>query len=293
MHQHDHTQRSIRHLGTALGITLVFFLIELVGGYVTNSLALLTDSIHMLNDSFALVFALIAAWLAQRPITSRRTYGYYRAEVLAGLLNGILLWLVVVYIFYEAFQRLVQPGEVKSLEMLGISFLGLLANGFSAFTLSKSKEENLNVRGVFLHVLADTLGSLGAISAGLIMYFTGWYQADSLISMLIGVLILISSGRLVKESLNVLFEGVPSHIDIDALQQRMTGLEGVKRIHDLHVWCITPMKCVMSCHVIVKKGTDRRRLLETLINTSEEEFGIHHTTIQFEEEDYPKAEDEH
>jgi cobalt-zinc-cadmium efflux system protein len=294
MHEHLHPPRGLRYLGIAIGITLSFFIIELVGGFLTNSLALLTDAWHMLNDVFALVFALVAAWFALRPVSVKRTYGYYRAEILAAFLNGILLWVIVVFIFYEAFQRIQHPAEVDSLNMLVIAVLGLIANGLTAVTLSRSKDESLNVKGAFLHVVADTLGSIGAISAGLIMFFTSWFQADPLISMMIGVLIFYSSGRLVRDSLNVLLEGVPSHIDVGVLERRIVELEDVKRVHDLHVWSITPTKmCCMSGHVVVKKGTNRKKLIATLIDMLKEEFGIDHTTIQLEDEGYPKAVGEH
>ena len=294
MHEHLHPPRGTRYLGIALAITITFFIIELVGGILTNSLALLTDAWHMLNHIFALIFALVAAWLALRPISAKRTYGYYRAEILAAFLNGILLWAVAVFIFYQALQRIQQPAEVESLNMLIIAFLGLIANALAAFTLSKSKDESLNVRGAFLHVVADTLGSIGAISAGVIMFFTGWYQADPLISMMIGVLIFYSSGRLIRDSLNVLLEGVPYHIDLSALKRKIVELEDVKGVHDLHVWCITPTKmCCMSGHVVVKKGTDRKKLIASLMNMLREEFGIDHTTIQLEDEGYPKAVGEH
>jgi cobalt-zinc-cadmium efflux system protein len=284
----------MRYLGIALGITISFFIVELVGGILTNSLALLTDAWHMLNDVFALVFALVASWLALRPISVKRTYGYYRAEILAAFLNGIFLWAVVVFIFYEAIQRIQHPAEVESLNMLIIAFSGLIANGLSALALSRSKDESLNVKGAFLHVVADTLGSIGAISAGLVMVFTGWYQADPLISMMISVLIFYSSGKLVRDSLNVLLEGVPSHIDVTVLERKILEVEDVKDIHDLHVWCITPTKmCCMSGHVVVKEGTNRKKLITILINMLKEEFGIDHTTIQLEDEEYPKAVGEH
>jgi len=294
MHEHLHPPRGTRYLGIALGITISFFIIELIGGFLTNSLALLTDAWHMLNDVLALSLGLVAAWLALRPITVKKTYGYYRAEILAAFLNGIFLWAIVVFIFYQAIQRIQQPAEVGSLNMLVIAVFGLAANGLSAVVLSKSKNESLNVRGAFLHVVADTLGSVGAISAGLIMFFTRWYQADPLISMMIGVLIFYSSGKLIRDSLNVLLEGVPSHIDVSALERRIVELKDVKGIHDLHVWCITPTKmCLMSGHVVVKKGTNRKKLISTLIHVLKEEFGIDHTTIQIEDEGYPKAASEH
>ncbi len=294
MHEHPHPPKGIRYLGIGLGITIAFFIIELVGGILTNSLALLTDAWHMLNHIFALVFALIAAWLALRPISVTRTYGYYRAEILAAFLNGIFLWVVAVYIFYEAVIRIQQPREVESLNMLIIAVLGLIANGLTAGILSRSKEESLNIKGAFLHVIADTLGSIGAIFAGLIMFFTGWFSADPLISMMIGVLIFYSSGKLIRDSMNVLLEGVPSHIDLSEVERKILEVKDVKDVHDLHVWCMTPTKmCCMSCHVVVEEGTNRKKLIATLINMLREGFGIDHTTIQLEDEGYPKAVGEH
>jgi cobalt-zinc-cadmium efflux system protein len=292
--EHSHQSKGTKYLGLALIITASFFVLELVGGILANSLALITDAWHMLNDVFALFFAIIAAWLAQRPITIEKTYGYYRSEILAGFLNGIFLWAIVVFMFYEAFQRILQPAEVESLSMLIIAFSGLLANGLSAIALSRTKDVSLNVKGAFLHVVADTLGSIGAISAGLVMYFTGWNQADSIISMMIGVLIFYSSGKLIRDSVNVLLEGAPSHIDVNALKQRIVELEDVKGVHDLHVWCITPTEmCCMSAHIVVRKDTDRRKLMATLINLMKKGFAIDHTTIQLEDEGYPKAVSEH
>jgi len=294
LQEHSDTRRDTRYLGAALGITVSFFVVELVGGILTNSLALLTDAWHMLNDSLALVFALVAATLAQRPTTVKKTYGYYRAETLAAFLNGVFLWVIVFFIFYEALKRVQQPIEVQSFNMLAIASLGLIANGLSALTLLKSKDESLNVRGAFLHVIADTLGSFGAICAALIMFFTGWYQVDSLISMMIGGLIFYSSGKLIRDSLNVLLEGVPPHVDVKVLERRMVELKGVESVHDLHVWAIASTKmCCMSGHIVVREGTDRKALITTLINVLKEEFGIDHTAIQLEDEGYPKAEGEH
>ena len=294
MQMHSHESSTTRALAVALGITASFFVIELVGGILTNSLALQTDAFHMLTDVVALAYALVAVRIAQRPVTLKRTYGYYRVEILSAFLNGILLWAVVLFIFYEAFQRIQQPAGVQSLNMLIIAMLGLVANGLVAATLSRSRNESLNIKGAFLHVVADILGSLGAISAGLIMFFTGWYQADPIASILIGVLVFYSSGKLVRDSVNVLLEGVPPHIDVYALEHRILGLEGVKNVHDLHVWSIADAKmCCMSSHVVVIKGTDGKKLITNLINILKEEFGIDHTTIQLEDEGYPKAANEH
>jgi cobalt-zinc-cadmium efflux system protein len=240
------------------------------------------------------LFSIIAAWIAQRPETSKRTYGYYRAEILAAFLQGILLWGVVIFMFYEAFERFQQPSEVKSFYMLIIAVFGLLANGLSAIILLRAKERSMNVQGAFLHVIADGLGSVGAISAGLIMLFTGWYQVDALISVMIGILILYSSEKIIKESINVLLEGVPSNINLDDIEQRIIGVKGVKGVHDLHVWCITPTRmCIMSGHAVVEGDIDKKELMQQLIHILKEEFGIDHTTIQLEDEGYPKAPGEH
>jgi cobalt-zinc-cadmium efflux system protein len=291
MHSHTSTTKA---LVVAVGITGTFFVIELVGGILTNSLALQTDAFHMLTDVVALAYALVAVRLAQRPVSLRRTYGYYRVEILSAFLNGILLWAVVIFVFYEAIQRIQYPSDVQSLNMLIIAVLGLVANGLVAATLSRSRNASLNLKGAFLHVVADVLGSVGAISAGIIMFFTGWYQADPIASIMIGVLVFYSSGKLVRDSVNVLLEGVPSHIDVSAVERRILGMKGVKNIHDLHVWSIADTKmCCMSSHVVVEDDTDGKDLVTKLIHILKEEFGIDHTTIQLEDENYPKAAGEH
>jgi len=294
MEEHSYQPKSTRHLALSLGITASFFALELAGGLLTNSLALLTDAWHMLNDVFALAFSLVAAWIAQRPVTARKTYGYYRAEILAAFMQGIFLWVLVLFTFYEAIQRIQQPTEVMSLGMLVIATFGLLANVFSAMILSKFKEESLNTKGAFLHVIADVLGSIGAVFAGLLMFLTSWYQVDALISIAICVLILYSSGKIIRESINVLLEAVPSHIDLDAIERKILQVHGVKSIHDLHVWCITPTKmCIMSAHVVAEESADKKGLMQIIVHLLKEEFGVDHTTIQLEDEGYPKAPAEH
>jgi cobalt-zinc-cadmium efflux system protein len=291
MHSHASTTKA---LVVAVGITATFFVVELVGGILTNSLALQTDAFHMLTDVVALAYALVAARLAQRPVSLRRTYGYYRVEILSAFLNGILLWAVVIFVFYEAIQRIQYPSDVQSLNMLIIAVLGLVANGLVAATLSRSRNASLNLKGAFLHVVADALGSVGAISAGIIMFFTGWYQADPIASIMIGVLVFYSSGKLVRDSVNVLLEGVPSHIDVSAVERRILGMKGVKNVHDLHVWSIADTKmCCMSSHVVVEDDTNGKDLVTKLIHILKEEFGIDHTTFQLEDESYPKAAGEH
>jgi cobalt-zinc-cadmium efflux system protein len=292
--QHDHASRSRSHLAVALAITISFFVVELIGGYITNSLALAADAWHMLNDAVALAFALIAAWIAGRPSDLRKTFGYHRTEILAAFLNGIFLWAVVILIIFSAIQRLQTPATVASQEMLLIAVIGLVANGLSAGVLSRSKSESLNVKSAFLHVVSDTLGSVAVIAAGLIMFFTGWYQADPIFSMLVAILISYGAYKLIRESINVLLEGVPPDIDMATVERKIMEQKGVEGVHDLHVWCITPTKiCALSCHVVVEEGIDRRKLLSDLIAVLDAAFGIDHTTIQLEEEGYPKAHDEH
>jgi len=291
MHSHASTTRV---LSVAMGITAAFFVVELVGGILTNSLALQTDAFHMLTDVVSLAYALVAVWISQRPVNLKKTYGYYRVEILSAFLNGILLWAVVIFVFYEAIQRLQQPADVQSLNMLIIAIFGLIANGLVAAVLSRSRNHSLNLRGAFLHVVADALGSVGAISAGLIMFFTGWYQADPIASIMIGVLVFYSSGKIVRDSVNVLLEGVPGHIDLSAVERRILGMEGVKNIHDLHVWSIADTNmCCMSSHVVVEDQTNGKELVTKLIDILNKEFGIDHTTIQIEDESYPKAAHEH
>lgn len=289
-----HPIKSGKYLGIALAINIFIFVVELIGGILTNSLALFSDAWHMLNHILTLAFAFIAAWIAMRPVSANRTYGYYRAEILAAFLNGILLWAVAGFILYGAILRIQQSTEVESLNMAAIATLGLIANLLTAIALSRLKDESLNIRGAFLHIIADLLGSIGAISAGIIMLFTGWFLVDPLISLLIGALIFYSSGKLVRDSVNVLLEGVPSHIDVTALERKISKQNGVKDVHDLHVWCITPTKmCCMSGHVVVEGHVDKKKLIKTLIDLLREEFGIDHTTIQLEDEGYPKAIGEH
>jgi cobalt-zinc-cadmium efflux system protein len=292
--QHDNASRSRSHLAVALAITISFFVVELIGGYITNSLALAADAWHMLNDAVALAFALIAAWIAGRPSDLRKTFGYHRAEILAAFLNGIFLWAVVILIIFSAIQRLQTPATVASQEMLLIAVIGLAANGLSAGVLSRSKSESLNVKSAFLHVVSDTLGSVAVIAAGLVMFFTGWYQADPIFSMLVAILISYGAYKLIRESINVLLEGVPPDIDMATVERKIREQKGVKGVHDLHVWCITPTKiCALSCHVVVEESVDRRKLMSDLIAVLDAVFGIDHTTIQLEEEGYPKAHDEH
>ena len=284
-HAHDYSHETARDknkraLGITLALTAGFTVAEVVGGLLTGSLALLADAGHMLSDNLSLGVALFAAWLAGRPETPERSFGYKRAEILAALANGVTLVAISIWIFVEAFSRLREPPEILGGPMLAIAALGLLVNAAGVIVLSRSTGESLNMEGAFRHVIADALGSLGTMAAGLIIVLTGWRYADPLASVAIGALILVSSWTLLRDSTNILLEAAPRGIDAGEVGRKMVGAEGVVEIHDLHVWTITSGFPALSAHVLVGRSEDchaRRRDLEDLLA---EEFGISHTTLQ-------------
>jgi cobalt-zinc-cadmium efflux system protein len=271
-------------LKLALAISCVYFFAELIGGFLTNSLALLSDAGHMLSDIAALALSLFAFRIAKRPATVSSTYGYHRVEILAALLNGLTLWLIVGVIFAAAYNRFLDPPAVESYGMMIVALLGLLVNIVAAGILYGSHHHNLNLRGAFLHIVSDALGSVGAIAASLIMLFTGWYVADPLISILIGLLILHSSWNLIKESFSVLMQAVPKGIRLEDVQQALEGVEGVSKVHDLHVWAVTSDIFTLSAHAVVENGGDFHQVLNGIEDTLKERFNIEHTTIQLETE---------
>jgi cobalt-zinc-cadmium efflux system protein len=271
-------------LKLALAISSIYFFAELIGGFLTNSLALLSDAGHMLSDIAALALSLFAFRIAKRPATVSSTYGYHRAEILAALFNGLTLWLIVGVIFAAAYNRFLDPPAVKSYGMMIVASLGLLVNVVAGAVLYGSHHHNLNLRGAFLHVVSDALGSVGAIAAGLVMLLTGWYVADPVISILIGLLILHSSWSLVKESLSVLMQAVPKGIRLEDVQQALEGVEGVSKVHDLHVWAVTSDIYTLSAHAVVESGGDFHQVLNGIEDTLKERFNIEHTTIQLETE---------
>lgn len=277
-------RQGMRALRIALTITLIFMVAEFVGGLWTNSLALLADAGHMLTDAAALGLSLFAAWAFRRPATPGKTYGYFRVEILAALANGTTLIIIALLILYESYHRLIQPEAVKSVEMLIIASLGLVANLFSAWILHGSREVSLNIRGAFLHVLGDILGSLGAIIAGLAMIFAQAYWADPAVSVLVAFLIIFSAWNLVKDSVLVLLEGVPAHVDLSAMKRELCTVPGVQSVHDLHVWTLTSGIHAMTCHAVITGPADRHGILEQLTAVSKDRFEIDHTTIQLEEE---------
>lgn len=278
-------RKGTRALRVALVITVTFMLVEFLGGLWTNSLALLADAGHMLTDAAALGLSLFAVWFIRRPATSEKTYGYFRVEILAALINGATLLVIAFFILLEAYERFLQPEEIKSFEMLVIAVLGLGANLFSAWILYSSQEESLNIRGAFLHVMGDVLGSVGAISASLAIIFWQAYWADPAVSALVSFLILFSAWRLVKDSVLVLLEGTPAHVNLAAMKSELRKVPGVESVHDLHVWTLTSGVHAMTCHAVVDGEDKRHTILEQLIAVCREQFNIRHTTIQIEEED--------
>ncbi|HEU4343145.1 MAG TPA: cation diffusion facilitator family transporter [Candidatus Binatia bacterium] len=280
MERHSETRR----LKWALGITSCYFFAELIAGFLTNSLALLSDAGHMLSDIGALALSLFAFRIARRPATLNSTYGFHRVEILAALFNGLTLWLIVGVIFAAAYSRFLAPPPVESLGMIVVAALGFVVNITAAIILFAPHQESLNLRGAFLHVMSDALGSVGAIVAGLVMLATGWYLADPLISVFIGFLILRSSWNLVKESVSVLMQAVPKGIRLDEVRQTIEQVDGVSNVHDLHVWAVTSDIFTLSAHAVVETGWDHHQVLNGIELTLKERFRIEHTTIQLETE---------
>jgi cobalt-zinc-cadmium efflux system protein len=288
-HSHGRAARSRRRLSIVLVLTAVYMVAEAVGGWMTGSLALLADAGHMLTDVAALALALIAAWFSSRPATSSKTFGYYRLEILAALINGVALILISLLIFYEAYQRWANPPTVRSDLMMLVATGGLVINLACAWLLHGDHKDDLNVRGVWLHIMGDALGSVGAIAAGALMSLYGWYTADPLFSCLIGLLIIWSSWHLIRESTNVLLEGTPAHINLAAVEDAILQTNGVEDVHDLHIWTITSGREALSAHVIHVETFSQAEILKELRTKLSDRFGVDHLTIQLET---PNFEDE-
>jgi cobalt-zinc-cadmium efflux system protein len=272
--------RNRRVLAVVLGLTLAYTAVELVGGLLTGSLALLADAVHMLSDNLALTLALVAVWLAGRPSTPERSFGYQRAEVLAALANGVLLVVLAIWIFVEAWGRFGDPPEVLAGWVVLVALVGLGVNLVSAAILERAAHDSLNVRAAFRHVLADAFGSAGVIAAALVILVTGWSYADPIAGVLIALLVLASSWSVIRDSVHILLEGAPRGMDARELGRRMTEVPGVVEVHDLHVWTISSGFPALSAHVLVEAGDDchaRRRELEELLLR---EYRIGHTTLQ-------------
>jgi cobalt-zinc-cadmium efflux system protein len=285
-HSHGRAARSRRRLTIVLMLTAVYMLAEAVGGWMTGSLALLADAGHMLTDVAALALALIAVWFGSRPATSSKTFGYYRLEILAALINGVALILISLLIFYEAYERWAEPPMVRSGLMMIVATGGLIINLVCAWLLHGDHKDDLNMRGARLHIIGDALGSVGAIIAGAFMSVYGWYAADPLFSCLISLLIIWSSWHLIRESTNVLLEGTPAHINLAAVEDVILQTEGVEDVHDLHVWTITSGRDALSAHVIHAESISQAEILKELRTKLSDRFGVDHLTIQLETPDF-------
>ena len=285
-HKHGRASESRRKLSLVLVLTAIYMVAEAVGGWWTGSLALMADAGHMLADVAALGLALLAAWFSARPATSNKTFGYHRLEILAALVNGVTLVVISLLILYEAYQRWASPPLVRGNVVMLIATGGLGINLISAWILHGRHEIDINIRGAWLHVISDALGSVGAIVAGALMWLYGWYAADPLFSALIGILIVWSSWRLIRESTNVLLEGTPAHINLAAVEDSILRTEGVDNVHDLHVWTITSGREALSAHVIHGYGVSQPELLKELRAKLHDRFGVDHLTIQMETPDF-------
>jgi cobalt-zinc-cadmium efflux system protein len=285
-HRHTRSAESWRRLSLVLVFTSLYMVTEILGGWFTGSLALLADAGHMFTDTAALVLALTAVWFASRPATSRKTFGYYRLEIIAALVNGVALVVIALVICYGAYERWLNPPIVKSGSMMLVATGGLIVNLVCAWILHSKDEIDLNMRGAWLHVIGDALGSVAAILAGVCMMFFGWYAADPLFSVLISLLIIWGSVRLIKESTNVLLEGTPSHINLTAVEDAILDTAGVNEVHDLHVWTITAGREALSAHVIHSFSISQPELLKELRTKLHDRFGVDHLTIQMETPDF-------
>jgi cobalt-zinc-cadmium efflux system protein len=292
MQSRDHA-RELHAVRTGLAVTVVLCAGELLGGWLTGSLALLADAAHMLTDVAALALAWFAMWIARREASATKSFGYHRAEIIAALLNGVALWLVVVFILSEAWRRLWEPSVVWGGGMLAFAVAGLGANVFVARMLHRHRGHSLNLRGAYLHVLSDLLGSVGAVLAGVIVLATGWETADPLASVLIAALILVGSFTLVREAVDVLMEAVPAHIDVEELRRALEDVPGTAEVHDLHVWSLTTGRYALSAHAVANGTRHADAILDGMTELCARRFHIDHVTIQIEHENRRAAEPAH
>lgn len=274
-----------RPLWLTFALTSAYLLVEVVAGVLTGSLALLADAGHMLTDVGGLGLALFATWISQKPATPEKTYGYYRVEILAALANAVALLGISAYILYEAYRRFQDPPEVASGPMMAVALVGLAVNVVGLRLLRRGAKQSLNLQGAFLEVVSDALSSIGVLVAGAVMWITGWAYADPLVSAFIGVFILPRTWHLLSQALNVLLEGTPAHINLLALENAMLQVEGVAKVHDLHLWTITSGTDAMSAHIVLEAGAPAAKagsVLNRLTERVDKEFGITHATIQVE-----------
>lgn len=259
-----------------------FMVVEIIGGVMTNSLALLSDAGHMMSDSAALGFSYVALIVGQRAVSGQKTFGYRRFEIFAAFINGLTLIGISVYIFYEAIKRFSEPPEVASTGMLVVAVLGLLVNIAAAYILNRGDNDNLNVKSALLHVLGDILGSVGAITAALCILFFNWTLADPIASMIVAVLIIISGYRVTRDSFHILMEGAPENLPTEDIKLKILTIDEVEEITDLHVWSITSDFPSLTCHVMVARDADEQVVLRKIQQLLHDEFDLHHMTIQIE-----------
>jgi cobalt-zinc-cadmium efflux system protein len=283
---HSHSTTNRNRLLLTLVLAAGYMVAEVVGGLISNSLALLADAGHMFSDVASLGLSVFAIWIASRPAGSQRTFGYYRAEILAALVNGAALVVVSFFIVHEAWQRFSDPPEVQGGLMMWIAVGGLVVNLFGLAVLHGGREHSLNVRGAWLHVLSDTLGSVAAIIAGLLIQNFGWYIADPIISAVISLLVLVSAWRLVSDSVWVLMQAAPANINVPELETALAETSGVLEVHDLHVWTITSGMDSVSCHIVSDGTQPHDELLQRVRDVVIERFSIDHVTIQIEPEGF-------
>lgn len=276
--------RYARNLAWALGLTLTYLIAEVIGAFVTGSLALLADAAHMLTDVGGLGLALLAIRFAARPATPQKTYGYLRAEILSALLNAVVLLVLTIYILLEAYERFTNPPDVLSWPMLIVAVIGLAVNLVSMRLLSGGSSASLNVQGAYFEVLSDMLGSLGVIVAALVIMWTGWTLADPIIGALIGLFIVPRTWRLISQAVHILLEGVPPNVDLRLLETALKEIPGIKAAHDLHVWTITSGLDSMSGHIVVTDMGESPRVLRAVRETMKDKFGLEHVTVQIEDE---------
>ncbi|ROH89703.1 cation transporter [Stagnimonas aquatica] len=280
---HDHGKGSNeRAMWLALALTGGFMVVEVIGGVLTGSLALLSDAAHMLTDTTALVIALFAIRIGRRAADARRTYGYARFEILAAAFNAAMLFVVAFYILYEAYARLSEPQQIQSSAMLVVAVVGMIVNFISMRLLTGGKDESLNVKGAYLEVWSDLLGSLGVIVGALVIRFTGWLWVDTVIAVAIALWVLPRTWTLLKASVNVLLEGVPDGVNLDDIRSALRSTPGVQEAHDLHVWAITSGKTSLSAHLLLNVGADAEAVRLAVGAKLREQFGIRHSTLQCE-----------
>ncbi|MEN8408449.1 cation diffusion facilitator family transporter [Acinetobacter bereziniae] len=285
-HDHSHamvTEGNVKKLSFALLLTGTFLIVEVVAGFITQSLALLSDAAHMFTDAAALAIALVAIKIGKLPADNKRNFGYQRFEILAALFNALMLFVVAIYILYEAYQRFSQPPEIQSVGMMIVAVIGLVINLISMKILFSSSQESLNIKGAYLEVLSDALGSVGVIVGGAIIYFTGWMWVDTVIAVLIGFWVLPRTWILLKQSINILLEGVPEEIDIEMLRNDLLSIKGVKSIHQLKVWAITSKNVHLTVHLYAPEA-DRNQLYQQAMEMLSHQHGITEMTLQIEDD---------